>query len=285
MSEMSEPELGGGNIKTPPLKKKTDNFQTDKWIGTFHIDETRTFDQVFELIERKIIPMCSKYIFGEEYADGEVPHIQMAFITKRGFRPRRDALKKLFGKDIYLDRMKGKWEHQSYCAKEGHRCLTNSMPKKRKPLKSLACEGNLYEWQKNICDILATEPDDRTIHWIHGASGGNGKTTFCKYIHRFYDNVIMLSGKSADMKNGVIEFEKKNEVLPEVILINLPRSYNNDYLSYCGIEEIKDMFFYSGKYEGGMVNGNSPHVFIFSNQEPDYQMLSEDRWVYMNIQS
>ena len=132
-------------------------------------------------------------------------------------------------------------------------------------------------YQQKILDILKKEPDERTIHWIAGSSGNEGKTTFCKYLVRFH-NAIMLGGKSADMKNGIIEYKKTNGYTPELILINLPRSFNKDYLSYTGIEEVKDMLFYSGKYEGGMIDGNCPHLIIFSNQTPDAKLLSPDRW-------
>ena len=65
------------------------------------------------------------------------------------------------------------------------------------------------------------------------------------------------------MKNGVVEYQKTNSCLPEIVLLNIPRSFNSDYLYNTGVEEVKDMFFYSGKYEGGMVDGNSPHLIIF----------------------
>lgn len=171
---------------------------------------------------------------------------------------------------------------KNYCVKECNKIHYGGF-EYAKPLKPLACENNLYGWQLKICRNLLKDPDDRTINWVYGCKGNDGKTTFCKYIHREFKNVIMLSGKSADMKNGVIEFEKSTGCLPEIVLINLPRSFNRDYLSYTGIEEIKDMFFYSGKYEGGMVNGNCPHLFIFSNELPDTSKMSNDRWNIITI--
>ena len=72
------------------------------------------------------------------------------------------------------------------------------------------------------------------------------------------------------MKNGVIQYKINNDDCePELIVINLPRSFNSEYLSYTGIEEVKDMCFYSGKYEGGQVVGNCPHLIIFANSPLD----------------
>jgi hypothetical protein len=70
---------------------------------------------------------------------------------------------------------------------------------------------------------------------------------------------------------------------PEIVLINIPKSFDQEYLSYTGIEEVKDMLFYSGKYEGGQVDGNPPFVFVFSNIPPEVDKLSEDRWMIYNI--
>jgi len=39
------------------------------------------------------------------------------------------------------------------------------------------------------------------------------------------------------------------------------------------------MYFYSGKYEGGMICGNCPHVLIFANEPRDTSKLAHDRWV------
>ena len=125
------------------------------------------------------------------------------------------------------------------------------------------------------------EPNDRTIYWYWG-EGNLGKTSFCKYL-TIHHEAIALGGKGADMRNGVVEYVKTNMITPELVLINIPRSFDTEYLSYEGIENIKDMYFYSGKYEGGMVCGNSPHLFVFANAPPDTRKLSNDRWEITHI--
>lgn len=69
---------------------------------------------------------------------------------------------------------------------------------------------------------------------------------------------------------------------PKTILMNIPRS-KTGFVSYTGIEEIKDMFFYSGKYEGGQVCGPQPHVIVMANAEPEFEKMSDDRWDVINI--
>lgn len=139
----------------------------------------------------------------------------------------------------------------------------------------------LRPWQRKICEILTAEVDERIIWWFWEPKGGLGKTTFQKQIYQNYKGVIPLSGKSADMKNGVIDFkENNNNMVPHIILVNLPRTFKHDYLSYEGIESVKDMWFYSGKYKGGTVCDRPPHLMIFANQPPNLEddNLTPTKW-------
>lgn len=78
----------------------------------------------------------------------------------------------------------------------------------------------------------------------------------------------ILNGKPSDMKNGCVDYFNKNGYTPEIILSNIGFDKNLDYIHYSGYEDIKDMTFYSGKYEGGVIVGNNPHLIIFANGEP-----------------
>lgn len=211
-----------------------------------------------------------KYVFGKEVGESGNLHIQGFIMFSKKSRPFEK-----FGKlGIH-------WEKKSrrssckqafqYCCKDGD-FVTNK--EEWVPYK---VKIDLYDWQKKLIKILEEEPDDRTLNWIWEREGGIGKTTFQKYVFTNMEKVIVLSGKSADMKNGIIQYEEKNGCLPRIVLINIPRT-SLDYVSYAGIEDIKDMFFYSGKYEGGMVCGPSPHVMIFANEEPEFGNCSADRW-------
>jgi len=149
----------------------------------------------------------------------------------------------------------------------------------------------LRPWQQRIIDqVLDVETDDRKIWYFWEPFGGLGKTTFQKWIYQNYDNVIVLGGKSADMKNGIIqllETQKKNgleEKLPEIIIMNMPKTFDVQYFSASGTEEVKDMFFYSGKYVGGMVSGKPPKILIFANEmPPKVDAMAKDRWVVRRL--
>lgn len=210
-----------------------------------------------------------EFVFQEETGQSGTKHLQgyIKFLKKR--RPFEVFKNNSFHWEVCRNISASKL----YCQKADTR--TGEVFIKNKSEYSINIE--LYDWEKRICEILDSEPDDRTLHWIWESEGGVGKTTFQKWVFLNYKKVIVLSGKSSDMKYGVVKFQETNGYLPRIVLINIPRT-SIDYVSYAGIEDIKDMFFYSGKYEGGMVCGPSPHVLIFANERPQLENVSQDRW-------
>ncbi len=142
----------------------------------------------------------------------------------------------------------------------------------------------LRPWQDVIKRRILDRPTNgRDIWWYWEPYGGLGKTTFQKWIFQEYNGVIVLGGKAADMKNGVIEYLDKQKVekprYPKIVIMNLPMTFNVDYFCPHGVEEVKDMFFFSGKYKGGMVWGAPPIVIIFANcKPPKIEDMAKDRW-------
>ena len=116
--------------------------------------------------------------------------------------------------------------------------------------------------------------------WYWEEIGNIGKTQFSKYLCLKY-NALLLSGKSADMKYAVCRHIKEVGD-PYLIIIDVPRS-GKDYISYGGIEEIKNGVFFSGKYESGQAIFPSPHILVFSNFPPDESCLSADRWDIVHL--
>ena len=139
------------------------------------------------------------------------------------------------------------------------------------------CRADLRPWQNEIIGIISKQPHDRHIYWYWEPTGNTGKTTFAKYLV-VYHSAVVLSGKSADMKNAIASMKH----YPQVILVDCPRSGTN-FICYKGLEEIKNALFFSGKYESKMVCGHIPHLIIFSNSPPEYAQLSQDRWVVTRI--
>jgi len=241
-------------------------------LSNYTIDDIQTFRN----IDSSKVP---RLVFQEEIGEKGTPHLQGALMFKNKGRP-----------FTLIPHRRTHWEKKSphstvkqlfdYCLKKDTR---NGQQYARGWTIPYELKLELFLWEMEIIDELTEEPNDRTINWIWESKGGVGKTTFQKWLFLNFDRVVILSGKGADMKNGIINYKEKNGYLPKIVLINVPRS-NIDYLSFCGLEEIKDMFFFSGKYEGGMVCGQCPHVYIFANSEPDRSRMSADRWLVRQIE-
>jgi len=248
-----------------------------KWCFTLN-NYTENDIKVLESSDSAIVPY---FVFQKEIGENGTNHLQGMLIFKTKKRP-KGFFKNQFSQEPHWEKCRNAKAAEEYCQKEDTR-MENTEPYIRGFGKKYTLTISLYKWEREIIDILNTDPNDRDINYVIGRLGNNGKTTFAKYVFLNFPKVVVLGGKKEDMKMGIINYEKINHHLPEIVLINLPRCLH-DYTSWGGIEEIKNMFFFSGKYEGGMVCGKPPHVVIFSNVEPPFDKLSLDRWKVWEIE-
>jgi hypothetical protein len=215
-----------------------------------------------------------EYIVGKEVGESGTPHLQGFVHHEKRFRWSELKLPPQIHWEKALGSVPQNFE---YCKKDGDYVTNIKEPRQLKLIDPT------FEWEKKILEEIKEEPDDRTIHWIWSHQGCMGKTSFCKYLVVKH-NAAVLHGKGADIRHGLAEWIKLHDgAFPDVVVYPIPRSFNTEYLSYEGLENIKDMFFFSGKYEGGQVVGPSPHLYVFANVGPDYAKMSEDRWVVENI--
>jgi hypothetical protein len=281
-----------GNTSLSPPKRVSPSaywgFTLNNW----------TQAEVDELIS-KVVHDNRWYCMGSEIGEQGTPHIQ-GYIEGQHkddkFRPlprysviregknacsfaKKTNSRKRSAKQIRMD-------NYNYCIKDKGEAHFKFFSNIKAPRKcKILSENMLYDWQKDIIEhIILVEPDDRTIYWFYDEECNAGKTTFCKYLVKKY-GAQMLGGKSADMKNGIIDYINKEGEAPEIILVNLPKTFDQSYLSYTGLEESKDMCFYSGKYEGGMVCENCPHLIVFSNELPKKHKCDPKRWVIRNLRN
>lgn len=236
-----------------------------KWV--FTLNNYTEYD--FKSLHNYMAQMAQKYIIGKEVGKKGTPHLQ-GFVEWKN--PKRfDEMKNLNYK-MHLGVAYGSAEENLiYCSKDGN-FVTNIYVEKPKILED--CQ--LYDWQKKILNIIENEePDDRTINWIYNEKGKGGKSNFAKYLFYHKKAMYLRSGTARDIKN--ILFDNK---FARDIIIDLTRSKEN-FVSYTLMEELKDGFLFSTKFEGGAKLITTPHIFVFANFKPDTTKLSLDRW---NIQ-
>lgn len=244
--------------------------QARKWCFTLN---NYTSDEIVTIVT-ELNSHSKKYVFQEETGENGTPHLQGVFWHNK--RLRLTQLKSKISDRAHFEMCRN-WEASiEYCRKSETRTGKIWQKGVPKQIKTLS-ESQLYDWQKEIVDIVKGEPDDRKIFWYWESTGNVGKSTFCKYLV-IKHKALILGGKASDMKYGIVQYINKHGDYPENIVIDIPRT-SRKFLSYQGLEEVKNACFFSGKYEGDMVVGNCPNLIIFANFKPDVEKMSKDRWV------
>lgn len=239
-----------------------------------------TLNNYNEEHKKEIVPLlklnCKMWIIGLEVGEKKgTPHFQGYCEFNKKVRPKSVFKSELF-KGVHWEKAKGsRGENITYCSKSNNILTSKGVPKKVKIYRD-----GFLPWQLDLIEVAKGEPDERKIYWIWSREGNLRKTSFQKFLFMDHEFCI-LSGKGNDMKNGIINWIENKGDTPSGVVVNIPRSI--EHISWGGLEEIKDMFFFSGKYEGGQVCGNPPHMFVFSNELPNMDKWSKDRYVIINI--
>lgn len=146
----------------------------------------------------------------------------------------------------------------------------------RKKRKTAADNVELREWQKKAVEKLLNQ-DNRKILWVIDQLGNNGKTFLAHYLSDKYEAKIFQNGRSADIK-FIWNLE-------EFVIFDLVRSCQ-DHINYEVIEDLKNGRFNSTKYgscEKAIDHGRHVKMIVFTNEEPDREKLSPDRWDIMKL--
>lgn len=127
-------------------------------------------------------------------------------------------------------------------------------------------------WQQELDDLLSEEPDDRTVVFVVDYQGNSGKSWFAhNYVKKHENAQVMLPGKKADMAYAL-------ESDTTVLFVDAPRSKQGEFIQYDFLEDIKNGYVFSTKYESRVKQMNKCHVVVMMNEDPDMQKLSEDRY-------
>ena len=279
------------SITNAQVERRNRRYQRKQWVFTLNNYTEEDVDLFKDFIETQ----CSIGAFQSEKGETrKTPHLQGFFVT---FEKRRFTSFKL-SERTHWELMRGSVnDNINYCLKEsqydavaGIRFLHNcDMPKvsRMKHLlhrrTTVLHDSELFEWQKRVCNIVVEEPDDRIIYYKYD-QGNTGKSQLVKKLVMEYE-ALSLDGSKTNMAYTIMDFFNKKGFYPPVIVLDIPRSQNARWSSendggqsYAGIEAIKNGVFNSTKYESQMITMPTPHIFIFSNEEPNPGLLTRDRW-------
>lgn len=222
-----------------------------------------------------------RYVFQEEICpETKRPHLQgvCRFRTKK----RLTAINKEFP-STHWETCKNSKKAIAYCSKEMSRKPDSTVYTNMKLAQPLKTLETLYDWQRDLEEMLLLPTDNRTINWYWEDKGNMGKTSFARYMVIKHD-AFYICGSARDMKCGLASVvEKNNGWFPPIVILDIPRDCIG--CSYKGLEQVKNGIFYNTKYESGMVVFNPPHVLVLANEPPEEDKMSTDRWNIVEIQS
>lgn len=147
----------------------------------------------------------------------------------------------------------------------------------------LVCvEATPTPMQKQVLDILATKPDDRTINYFWDEKGNIGKSKLCKYL-AFYKKAKVIKVTTAERLASAI----CKAGAFGAYAVDIPRTVDTEK-SITGVFEVLE-----GLKNGHVIDNmygsdnelfmDSPHVFVFANYPPDKSRMSQDRWNVINL--
>lgn len=136
----------------------------------------------------------------------------------------------------------------------------------------------LRAWQQNLFDKLSAEPDRRKIIFIVDVVGNSGKSWFAHWYAKEKGETVqvMLPGKKADMAYNL-------QLGLKVVFLDAPRSKQGEFIQYDFLEDLKNGFVFSPKYESRVKTYEPLHVVVNMNETPDDTKLSADRYDIINI--
>lgn len=292
MAQMAQTEMGNTipfptpiNIENSVNSTKNNTKKCRKYVFTINNWSKEELDTITQTLSNKNY----RYIIGKEIGENKTPHLQGYLEANNAIS--FNVIKKIMPR-AHIETAKGSTEQNfKYCSKDND-FITNIRPGDLPGLAQHEIDYKNYiekkyknviwkEWQQNILNIINTEPNDRSIHWIYDKEGNKGKSFLTTYLD-FYEKTIITNGKASDVFNCVKNYLDTEKISPKIIILDVPRS-NLEYISYLAIEKMKDGLFYSGKYEGGRIRLIPFHLFIFANEKPIESKLTKDRIELINI--
>ena len=139
-------------------------------------------------------------------------------------------------------------------------------------------------WQLKLMSLIMIPPRkirgiDRQCVYIKDRVGKSGKSfLMSKICDLFPEMATQLPNAKAENMTYLLS---KVQSTIQVLFINKARS--EKYLDCSVIECIKDGTVFSTKYDCKMLKFLETHVVIFGNTEPNFEDLSQDRWVVFDI--
>jgi hypothetical protein len=266
-----------------------------RWVFTWNFDEDHGLPPAY-VIQTKLDDIASEAVFQLEKGEQAGRHHYQGRFVLKGPRMGKRALLKLFDEIFYTKQLtlipELSYDSTSYCEKSETR-LKGPWYAGLHSYKILKEEKvmTLRNWQEQLLKLM-TGPlrsmlEDRKVIWIEDPEGGNGKSTFIKYLALNEKKTGLAVEKMPfdrpdRIRSSVIKLSKKKDV--DVYMFDFTRTQGEETSFkdlFEVIEEIKNGYIVDVMY--GNFNKAFPKdsiVIIFTNENVNHNVkhLSIDRW-------
>lgn len=154
------------------------------------------------------------------------------------------------------------------------------------PVIPIQYQGTPRKWrpfQEMIIKVMITKPDPRKIYIILDRIGGTGKSYLCHWLAcRGQARIIPPFNELKDIMGMACDTSSSN-----TYFIDVPRAMEKKKFRefYAGLEMLKAGYCYDPRYHFKEKYLNTPHIFVFTNEVPNLELLSIDRWVIIDLQA
>ena len=168
-----------------------------------------------------------------------------------------------------------------------------SLPKEYKEAKDLYVKNKqnidvenviLRPWQESLLKYI--KPSNREVIWVIGRKGNEGKTWFQEFLASKFGWSRVICGMDIRMKKSSIchILGKRSLMTTDIFLFDVGKARTEDNMNYELIEQIKNGRTLAGKFDSKELKFHTPNIIVvFSNEMPDVDQLSKDRWKIFQI--
>lgn len=145
------------------------------------------------------------------------------------------------------------------------------------------------QWQKDAMVVMEQDKgNDRTINCIIDTKGNTGKSTWAALMELRHGGIDLPPiNDSKELLQMLCDICSDGELRsPSPICIDIPRAVEKKHLKaiYAGCEQIKKGKLYDPRHHFKKWWIDTPSVWVFTNEEPNCEWVSRDRWRFYKIE-
>ena len=168
-----------------------------------------------------------------------------------------------------------------------------SLPKEYKEAKDLYVKNKqnidvenviLRPWQEALLNYI--KPSDREVIWVIGRKGNEGKTWFQEFLASKFGWNRVICGMDIRMKKSSIchILSKRSLMTTDIFLFDVGKAKTEEDLNYELLEHLKNGRTLAAKFDSKELKFHTPNIIVvFSNEKPDVDQMSKDRWKIFQI--